>query len=523
MASAARRLSPQLDVFVLFSRDAADDARVAQALAKAQPVAADLFSDREALLERVATMDRHAVGVVVVCSGVAEPERTTQRLLHARDDLQVVLLADAHDRRSLGERFGQLPIRARQLELLPQATPELADRIAKITEAARERHLHRQHAMDASDVVRTLRPHSLDLTSGTVRRQMLDALPLGTMVVTGEGFVAEANAAAYQILQIEDSGRPARLADLIPQLGNRAGRLPTEELLTVNRLGRTAHLRLRASPLAGNNGAPAILIVIEDATEQEEARRLLAITRAELERRLLNDSKALLEAQRERDSIKHFIASLTHDLRSPVAAATLSTQLLLRQPQLTEGMPVKLLDRVLRNLERLERMVEDLLDLTRHDMGNKLPIEPEPMRLDTLLRDVVGDVQQLYGKRISVREPLPPVEGRWDRAGICRVIENLGSNAVKYGDPDRPAEVTLEAADQHVTICFRNYGPPIPADAQKVIFEPFYRAETPSHRHIPGWGVGLAFVRVMTESHGGSVAVSSSAEHGTVFSVRLPK
>ena len=62
----------------------------------------------------------------------------------------------------------------------------------------------------------------------------------------------------------------------------------------------------------------------------------------------------------------------------------------------------------------------------------------------------------------------------------------------------------------------------MPAEAQRIVFEPFYRAKAPQNRGIPGWGIGLAFVRAITEAHGGSVSLLSSDEEGTVFSIRLP-
>lgn len=514
---------------VLFQPELEDDLRTARALQDAPQTQALSFAQLERLSEQLDSLGRQTA-VAVITPGVAHAEHAAQRLLRKKNDLQVILLIAPGDTRSLGERFRNIPIRARQLEQLPRDAPNLIDDIVKIGDSLQQRRLYRQQILQADHQLGKLRPWRLDLTSDSIRRQLLEALPLGVVAATADGFVAETNAAARRLLQADvvDQSQPVRLSELIPvwsQLPVEA--LPTEEIITLNRSGQTSHLHLRTSHFAGNGTPRAVLIVIEDVTQQEQARQVLAATKAELEYRLLKDNHALFEAERERDSIKHFIAAFAHDLRTPVAAAMLSSQLLQRQYQRGETTsslhtPV-LLERVSRNLDRLKWMVEDLLDLTRHDMGGRLAIAPLPIRLDILLRETLDDLASLYDKQILIQEPLPVVEGCWDAGGMRRVIENLGSNAIKYGDPDDPADVALKVEREHVTLLFRNHGLPIPLEVQKMIFEPFYRAGGPGRQHIPGWGVGLAFVRVMVELHGGSVTIASSNQRETVFSVQLPK
>lgn len=525
MIGAARNNPPELCVRVLFAPDADDDRRVARLLADAAQTQALTFSSPTALLDDLREQRADAACVVVVCAGVAKSEALTQQLLRINHDLHTILLAGPDDQRSLGERFRTIPIRARQLELLPQRAGNLAERVALVAQRARERQLHNDHLTHAEGILHDLRPRPLDASAVADQRQLLDALPVGVALVNSDGFVVRTNVALRRILDLDDSGlAPAHsLTELLPEWSTGgAGAPATDQTITRNRMGRTQHLRLQPSSVAATDGSTSTVLVVEDVTAQEEARRVLTATREELEQRLLHDHDALLKATEERDSIKHFIAALTHDLRSPVAAALLSTQLLQRHPQLRQAGPDALLQRVGRNLVRLERMVDDLLDLTRHDMGNALQLEPEPTELGVLLQDTLDELIALYGKPIALNELPADTNGEWDQEALRRIIENLGSNAVKYGSPDKPAEVSLRADADTVTLSFCNYGPPIPLKVQKVIFEPFFRVQNPAHRHVPGWGVGLALVRVLTERLGGSVTLSSTSER-TIFSVRLPR
>ena len=111
--------------------------------------------------------------------------------------------------------------------------------------------------------------------------------------------------------------------------------------------------------------------------------------------------------------------------------------------------------------------------------------------------------------------------GVWDRQALRRAVENLLGNAVKYGEPDTPVTVTLASANERMTLMVHNQGRPIPIEEEEGIFQVFRRAEA-AQGGMPGWGIGLPFVRSVAESHGGSVGVDSGAERGTTFTIDLP-
>lgn len=97
------------------------------------------------------------------------------------------------------------------------------------------------------------------------------------------------------------------------------------------------------------------------------------------------------------------------------------------------------------------------------------------------------------------------------------------TNAVKYGDPDKPITVSLENKEEEVILRVHNYGNPISAEKQKNIFSFLNRSNEESRGNLKSWGIGLSFVKMAAEAHQGNVELKSSTEHGTTFSVRLKK
>jgi signal transduction histidine kinase len=114
------------------------------------------------------------------------------------------------------------------------------------------------------------------------------------------------------------------------------------------------------------------------------------------------------------------------------------------------------------------------------------------------------------------------VRGWWDREAIKRTIENIISNAIKYGAPDTPIRTEIDAQDERVILSVHNEGEPIPPEQIECIFQIFERAVAAKETNKKGWGIGLPYVRSVAESHAGSVGVDSSANRGTTFTINLP-
>lgn len=221
----------------------------------------------------------------------------------------------------------------------------------------------------------------------------------------------------------------------------------------------------------------------------------------------------------ERQAHGRFLALVAHDLRGPLFIAKLATQKLGRL--LTTPGPVTLLLETLhRSIDRIDRMVLDLLDADRVRSGALLPLELSRFDLSALLREVVNrDLVFAHGDLFDLQLPEVPVMGRWSAAELSRSIWNLAANAVKYGK--RGGRVQLRVVDEgsSVVLSVHNDGVPIPNTMLERIFVPFSRLD----ERGTGWGLGLALVRACAVAHGGSIEVSSDPLAGTVFTLRLPR
>lgn len=228
-------------------------------------------------------------------------------------------------------------------------------------------------------------------------------------------------------------------------------------------------------------------------------------------------SLARLDA--ERVVRERFVALLAHDLRGPLSVVATSAQLMAARPQSVVERP-ELAARVGRAARRMERMIRDLLDANAVSAGERLVIAPVPCDLVGVVNEALSDVDE-EGRR-RVRASLPDrLEGVWAPEELRRAVWNLVTNALKYGRAGTPVAVEASRSGDGVRIAVHNEGPPIPPEEQARIFEPFGRgrgAETVAS----GWGLGLTLVRGCAEAHGGSLALESTPERGTTFTLRLP-
>jgi two-component system sensor histidine kinase/response regulator len=207
------------------------------------------------------------------------------------------------------------------------------------------------------------------------------------------------------------------------------------------------------------------------------------------------------------------LAMLAHDLRNPLTVVTTAGALLRRG---SEDPRVRTLaERVSRAGQRMDDMVRDLLDYARVGAGT-IPIAPAPVDMRDLCRELVEDFE--------LASPVPTIEvtnagdtrGEWDRARILQALANLLGNAAKYGGGR--AAIHVQRTGKEIEVAVHNDGPAIPRDVLPKIFEPFERGQQDG----TGLGLGLYIVREIAHAHRGEVAVASSSEAGTTFTLRLP-
>jgi PAS domain S-box-containing protein len=213
-----------------------------------------------------------------------------------------------------------------------------------------------------------------------------------------------------------------------------------------------------------------------------------------------------------------FMALASHELRTPLTALKLRLQSMQRAAPPTDPLFTKL-DGAMRQTNRLERLIDNLLDVSRITTGF-LDIHPEPLDLVTTIREV-NERFAVDAERagVIVELDLPAsLEGRWDRARIEQILTNLLSNALRYRERG-PVRVHLTSTSTNIALAVEG-GSHIPEADLPRLFERFGRPQ--SMRSHGGLGVGLFVTRQIVEAHGGSIAIDNAKESPPVFTVTLP-
>lgn len=220
-----------------------------------------------------------------------------------------------------------------------------------------------------------------------------------------------------------------------------------------------------------------------------------------------------------------FLAILGHDLRNPLNSIAMSALLLPHLVPLTEK-AVDVASQISTNAGVMARMISDLLDYTRTRLGAGMPVSPARMDLSVLCQELYGEFVTAHPNRHIRLQSESEVWGNWDRDRLRQAMSNLLGNAIQHSPESASVELKVigERSDAIVTIY--NAGPPIPPGELAKIFDPLVRGSSAEHPNVnrPGSiGLGLYIARAITESHGGTINVTSSNEAGTAFTMRLPR
>jgi sigma-B regulation protein RsbU (phosphoserine phosphatase) len=246
-------------------------------------------------------------------------------------------------------------------------------------------------------------------------------------------------------------------------------------------------------------GAPAKQVgVLQDITEISRQRKAA-------------EDRALFAQQ--------MIGIASHDLRNPLAAIMLGSNMLLGTP--LDARQDRYAQAILQAARRANRMVGDLLDFTAAKLGRGLAFRIAPVDLRTLVAHSVEELSMAFPDR-RIRH-LHHGDGHCaaDADRLVQLIGNLVSNALKYGAPEGTVTVTSRILQDSFSIAVHNHGAPIPQYLIPDLFEPMSRAEyTPdADRSV---GLGLFVVREIARGHGGTVTMDSTAQSGTTFTVHIP-
>jgi signal transduction histidine kinase len=222
------------------------------------------------------------------------------------------------------------------------------------------------------------------------------------------------------------------------------------------------------------------------------------------------------------DFEQQLIGIVSHDLRNPLSAIILGAQALLRRETL-DATATRAAVRILSSAERGTRLVRDLLDFTQARLGGGLPIQPSPMDLHLLTRQVLEEVQMSYPERDFQLLQRGDARGEWDGDRMAQLLTNLLTNAAKYSPEETSITVSTLGEAEQVELAVHNGGAPIAPDVLAHLFQPMQRGGSPGATATRSVGLGLYIVKQIVQVHGGHIDVSSTETEGTTFRVRLPR
>ena len=220
------------------------------------------------------------------------------------------------------------------------------------------------------------------------------------------------------------------------------------------------------------------------------------------------------------------VGILSHDLRNPLSGIILgATMLMSRQERESlrggtdKGVSV-ICTRILNSARRMDRMIGDMLDLTRTRFGKQIPMTRAPIDLEPLCRQVLAELEGQCPTRLRFSTE-GDLHGVWDGDRLAQVLSNLIRNAIQHGGTEDPITLVALGVGDEVLLKVHNGGPPIPEEALPRIFEPMIRLVEDKKNAGLGLGLFIAFQVVM--AHEGTLEVISTAEGGTTFTARLPR
>jgi two-component system CheB/CheR fusion protein len=331
---------------------------------------------------------------------------------------------------------------------------------------------------------------------------------------TPEGVITAWNDGATRLLgytEQEAAGEPISLIateDHVPDAleryrsGDEEPPAPFETTLRAKD-GRVLTVSVSLAPIKEETGGfAAISAIFRDVTALAHAREALR-----------------MEAQHKDD----FLSQLSHELRNPLAPLRTCLDVLRADPQRREK--ESCLDIMDRQLGHLTALVDQLLDASRISSG-KIQLLREPLDLATVVRQAVADLRAVIERAgLTLRTTLPKAALRihGDRVRLTQVIANLLGNAAKFTDRGGVVQLTLERDASHARLTIRDNGIGIHPEALPRLFQPFAQAANLPQGTRTGLGLGLAVVRALVVSHGGTVEAASAGEGlGAEFVVRLP-
>jgi PAS domain S-box-containing protein len=369
----------------------------------------------------------------------------------------------------------------------------------------------------------------MDIRAELATGQILETMQGAVVVVDLEGKIRLVNRIAQEMLgycKADLLGRdlttilpvPPAMSDAV----SAGERLDSCEMVWSGSGGRRFDVSVAASAITdGRHDAPVgIVYVAHDITRRKQA-----------EEGLKRFSEELQEANKRLETVdklkSDFVSIVSHEIRTPLTSIKAFAELLLLKPAMPPERKTKLLRMVNDESDRLGRLINDLLDLSRMEAGSVWHYQPVSLR-DVIQSSLDGIAPLAQNKGLLVTTALdgslPAIIGDPDR--LLQVVTNLLSNAVKFTPEGGTITVAAHAEEEprpQIVLTVSDTGEGIPAEDLPHIFEKFHRARADTLKKIDGTGLGLTITHQIVEHHGGSIRVVSTPGVGSAFTVTLPR
>lgn len=215
------------------------------------------------------------------------------------------------------------------------------------------------------------------------------------------------------------------------------------------------------------------------------------------------------------------VGTLAHDIRNPISAAYLAVDMMKHEDGPERFLKIRSM--TLKSLRRSVELLEGLLDAIRVKAGEGITLDFAHWDIYEQLQTVHEEAIEIYSNDVNFKCNDEKIVGVFDPSAVKRAVENLVTNAVKYGDQSKPITITVENAPEIVAIKVHNYGNPIDPANQESIFNFLHRGPDESQVEVESWGMGLTLVKIVAEAHGGKAELESDSSNGTTFSIYLRK
>lgn len=345
----------------------------------------------------------------------------------------------------------------------------------------------------------------------------------------------------------------ALVSDLTSLLGKFFGQVRSERALNLYARRNKLNLKTRyASPqlvnytekmLSGAIGAASARIVVSSVAKEEQitVNEVIDILKTSQELRLVNQELTRKSLELEQTTTKlqqanellkiadqqkdDFLSTVTHEIRTPLTSIRMLSEILQTNPDLEENQRSHFLNTVIKETDRLTRLVNEVLDLERFESGRYL-LNFETVQLEDVIKESLNAIEQLAKDKsvkiqYSVESTLPAIEG--DRDRLMQVFINLISNSIKFCYPEIGI-IKIQVSQNYPTVRIQIIDNGIGIDPQfhELIFDKFYQTTDQSIRKPKGSGLGLAITKKIIELHQGTIKIESKPEQGATFTFEIP-